>query len=90
MRPDRSRWPRSRSELVAITVADLIETQSGLRVTIRKAKTDQEGAGQEIAILSGGKLRAVVEAVKAWLAAAAIEDGPLFRSVNRGGSHLPS
>jgi integrase len=77
-----------RSELVALTVADLSETQAGLRVIIRKSKTDQEGAGQEIAIPSGGRLRAV-EAVKAWLAAAKIESGPVFRSVNRGGRVLP-
>lgn len=77
-----------RSELVALTVADLIETQAGFRVMIRKSKTDQEGAGQEIAIPSGGKLRAV-EAVKAWLTASGITEGPVFRSVNRGGRVLP-
>jgi site-specific recombinase XerD len=77
-----------RSELVALTVADLIDAQGGLRVTIRKSKTDQEGAGQEIAIPSGGKLRAV-EAVKAWLAASGITEGPVFRSVNRGGNVMP-
>jgi site-specific recombinase XerD len=77
-----------RSELVALTVADLVDTQGGLRVTIRKSKTDQEGAGQEIAIPSGGKLRAV-EAVKGWLTAAGITEGPVFRSVNRGGRVMP-
>jgi site-specific recombinase XerD len=77
-----------RSELVALMVTDLVETQGGLRVMIRKSKTDQEGAGQEIAIPSGGKLRAV-EAVKVWLAAAKIESGPVFRSINRGGRVLP-
>ena len=76
-----------RSELVALTVADLIDTQGGLRITIRKSKTDQEGAGQEIAIPSGGKLRAV-EAVKAWLADAEITTGPLFRPITRSGTVL--
>jgi site-specific recombinase XerD len=76
------------SEVVALTVADLIEAPGGMRVVIRRSKTDQEGTGQEIAIPAGGKLRAV-EAVKAWLAAAGITEGPVFRSVNRGGRVLP-
>jgi integrase len=32
-----------RSELVALDVADIEETEDGLRVTIRRSKTDQEG-----------------------------------------------
>ena len=39
-----------RSELVALEVADLVEVPDGLRVRIRRSKTDQEGQGQEIAI----------------------------------------
>jgi integrase len=58
-----------RSELVALEVADLAETPDGLRVTIRRSKTDQ-GQGAE-----GGhparlpRLRPV-EAVQSGLAAA--------------------
>jgi site-specific recombinase XerD len=77
------------SELVALTVADLIEAEGGLRVVIRRSKTDQEGQGQEIAIPSGGKLR-VVEAVKAWLTAAGITEGAVFRPVTRGGKVQPT
>jgi integrase len=73
-----------RSELVALTVADLAEVVDGLRVTIRHSKTDQEGQGQEIAIPRGSRLRPV-EAVQAWLAAAGITEGPIFRAINRGG-----
>jgi hypothetical protein len=40
-----------RSELVALE--DIEETESGLRITIRRSKTDQEGAGQTIAIVKG-------------------------------------
>jgi integrase len=43
-----------RSELVALTVNDLVFVDDGLRVTIRQSKTDQEGAGQVIAIPNGG------------------------------------
>ncbi len=36
-----------RSELVALQVADLTETKEGLRVLIRRSKTDQEGQGAD-------------------------------------------
>ena len=39
-----------RSELVALTMADLVEAPDGYRVLIRHSKTDQEGQGAEIAI----------------------------------------
>ena len=38
-----------RSELVALDVADLEETEDGLKVIIRRSKTDQEGHGETIA-----------------------------------------
>ncbi len=75
-----------RSELVALTVQDLIETDQGLRVLIRHSKTDQEGQGQEIAIYQG-RLR-VVEAIATWREAGAITDGPLFRPLRKGGKVL--
>lgn len=39
-----------RSELVALCLADVEWVKEGLRVTIRRGKTDQEGAGATIAI----------------------------------------
>jgi site-specific recombinase XerD len=42
-----------RSELVALDVADIEETQTGLLVTIRRSKTDQEAVGRTIAITRG-------------------------------------
>ena len=33
-----------RSELVALNVADIEETEDGFRITIRKSKTDQEAS----------------------------------------------
>jgi site-specific recombinase XerD len=77
-----------RSELVALEVADLTEAPDGLRVRIRRSKTDQEGEGAEIAIPRGYRLRPV-EAVQAWLVAAEISDGPLFRPVLKGGRIQP-
>ena len=69
-----------RSELVALKVADLDEVPDGLRITIRRSKTDQEGTGHEIAVLRGSQLRAV-EAVRDWLSAAGITAGPIFRRI---------
>ncbi|TXN49716.1 site-specific integrase, partial [Methylobacterium sp. WL2] len=42
-----------RSELVALDVEDLREDPEGLRVTVRRSKTDQEGRGIEKAIPHG-------------------------------------
>jgi integrase len=66
-----------RSELVALDVADLQETDDGFRVLIRRSKTDQEGHGATIAIVRGHHA-CPVKAVKAWLSAAGITEGPLF------------
>jgi integrase len=77
-----------RSELVALDVADIVETTEGLRVTIRHSKTDQEGSGATIAIVRGS-VACPVAALKEWLAAAAITEGPLFRRVNKGDRVLP-
>jgi integrase len=72
-----------RSELVALTVEDLTWVEDGVRVLIRRSKTDQEGEGQCIAVPHGYRLRPV-EHLKRWLEAAAISSGPLFREVSRG------
>jgi integrase len=78
-----------RAELLALEVADLTELPDGLRVLIRRSKTDQPGEGQDVAIPRGTRLRPV-ETLQAWLTAAAINDGPLFRPVSKGGTAGPS
>jgi hypothetical protein len=55
-----------------------------LRVTIRRSKTDQEGHGHVIAIPRGMIARPVA-ALKAWLEAAAIIEGAVFRPIAKGG-----
>jgi integrase len=77
-----------RSELVALNVADLQFCAGGLRVTIRRSKTDQDGFGTTIAI-ARGSVACPVDAVLAWIKSAAIEDGPLFRPVTRTGRIVP-
>ena len=75
-----------RSELAALQVADLAFVGKGLEVTIRRSKTDQEGKGQ-VKPVPFGRFPATcpVRAVKAWIEAAGLESGPLFRSINRHG-----
>jgi integrase len=77
-----------RSELVALDVADLEETEDGFKITIRRSKTDQEGHGVTIAI-ARGVTACPVKAVKAWLQAAGITEGPIFRPVAKGGRLIP-
>jgi integrase len=73
-----------RSELRALLLEDLTWVDDGVRVLIRRSKTDQEGEGQEIAVPRGLKL-CPVAALRAWLDAAAIASGPVFRAVSLGG-----
>jgi hypothetical protein len=69
---------------VALDVADLEETEDGLKIIIRRSKTDQEGHGEAIAVVRGGAA-CPVKAVKAWLQAASIGHGAVFRAVAKGG-----
>jgi site-specific recombinase XerD len=77
-----------RSELVALRVSDLERTPEGLLVHIVRSKTDQAGAGHTIAIPVGSKLKPI-GALDAWLSAARITEGPLFRAIDKGGRVSP-
>jgi site-specific recombinase XerD len=73
-----------RSELVDLKVNDVERRQRGVVLHIRRSKTDQEGRGQSVPVPSGRALRPV-EALDAWLSAAGIVEGHLFRQVDRHG-----
>lgn len=73
-----------RSELVALDVSDLREDPEGLRIMVRKSKTDQESRGIEKAIPHGRFIQPV-KLVRDWLDAAGITEGPVFRPVSRSG-----
>jgi site-specific recombinase XerD len=73
-----------RSELVALDVGDLEADREGLRVRVRRSKTDQDGRGFEKTIPHGRFLRPVA-LVRDWLDAAGIVEGPVFRPVSRSG-----
>ena len=70
-----------RSELVALDVADLERHRRGLLVRLGRTKTDQAGKGRTVAV-PNGRLK-VPDAVWAWLEAAGIQDGAVFRGCDR-------
>ena len=75
-----------RSELVGLDIADCAFGKDGLTVTLRRSKTDQDGAGRKIGIPYGANPETCpVRTVQAWLAEAGADAGPLFRSINRHG-----
>jgi site-specific recombinase XerD len=75
-----------RSELVALTVEDVQFVPEGMVLTIRRSKTDQEGAGQKVAVMLGQQVETCpVRSLRAWLLAADLHTGPLFRAVDRWG-----
>lgn len=79
-----------RSELVALDIEDCAFGKDGLTVTLRRSKTDQDGAGRKIGIPYGSNPETCpVRTIQAWIEAAAISSGPLFRSLNRHGQVQP-
>lgn len=79
-----------RSELVGFDVRDVQFIADGALLTLRRSKTDQEGEGREIPIPWGSHPETCpVRALRAWLEASGIQEGPLFRSINRHGRMLP-
>jgi site-specific recombinase XerD len=75
-----------RSELVGLDVEDCTFSKDGLTVTLRRSKTDQDGAGRKIGIPYGSNPETCpVRTVQAWLEVTGINGGPLFRSISRHG-----
>lgn len=80
-----------RSELVALNVADIEDHSDGLLVHRRRSKTDQEGSGHRIEVAYGEHMDTCpVRAYRSWIDEAGIDDGPVFRGVNRHGSVAPT
>ncbi len=73
-----------RSELVALDVRHIERVPEGIRLLIERSKTDQEGAGRQVSVPRGNKLKPVLH-LDAWLVAAGITVGALFRPVGKGG-----
>ena len=64
---------------------DVERVRQGLIVTLRRSKTDQEGAGRKVGIPFGRTRHCPVLALDRWLAVSGIEAGPIFRPVDRHG-----
>jgi integrase len=84
-----------RAELVALTTKDIRFDGQGLIVTIRRAKTDQQGAGRRLRIPHGARESTCpVRALRAWLAIAEMDTTgaavPLFRPIDRWGNLRPT
>ena len=76
-----------RSELVGVDVAHVRPTSTGFRLMIPRSKTDAAGEGAEIGITSGAdEATCPVRALRAWLKAAEIVDGAVFRRVTHAGT----
>lgn len=75
-----------RSEIVSFDVEDLTWEDDGIIALLRWSKVDQEGAGTEKGIpYASNAATCPVLALRAWIDAAGIENGPLFRRIRRGG-----
>jgi len=70
-----------RSEIVLLDVEDVVFNADGSgMIMIRQSKTDPTGQGAEMWVSCN-----TVNAVQKWLQSSGIDDGPLFRSVRKGG-----
>lgn len=75
-----------RSELVAIDVAQ-VRTNDDLKITVARSKTDQEGAGfVKVIPAMDDKALCPLTALRAWLDAAGIKSGVVFRQIDRWGN----
>lgn len=75
-----------RSEIVSLDVEDIEFTRYGMKVLLKRSKTDQDGKGQEIIIQWGiNEQTCPVLAVQKWLEVSGIEAGAVFVAVAKGG-----
>jgi site-specific recombinase XerD len=73
-----------RSELVALDVEDVTVTDEGLRIRIRRSKTDPEARGDDVGVVKGQHPDIdPVRALENWRRRGDITAGPLFRPVTR-------
>ena len=78
-----------RSELVALNVDDITDTEDGLHITVRRSKADQEGAGDVVGVPYGSNpATCPVRAWRAWLEVrrevTGAAEGPAFVSIPKG------
>jgi integrase len=75
---------------VALDIEDCAFGKDGLTVTLRRSKTDQQGAGRKVGIPYGSNPETCpVRTALGWIELAAVLSGPLFRSISRHGQTRP-
>ncbi|MDP3156596.1 MAG: site-specific integrase [Archangium sp.] len=75
-----------RSELIGLNVDDLAFEPDGLKVVLRRSKTDQEGKGRVVGIPYGAHPETCpVRLAQKWLETSALAEGPLYRQVSKLG-----
>ena len=75
-----------RSEVVALEVPDVVFEPNGMRITLRRSKTDQEGASFEKGVRYAKNASVcAVRALRRWLDMANLHEGPIFRGFTRSG-----
>lgn len=77
-----------RSDIVRIEVGDIEEVPEGLRVAIRRSKTDQRGKGHTVPVIREGGRGCPVGALEDWLRASGITEGPIARRIYKGGKKV--
>jgi integrase len=76
-----------RSELVSLRVEDVDVVGNGLRLRLRRGKTDQAGQGAEVGLPRGKHAETCpLRAFEAWQAVASRKAGPLFRKISTRGT----
>ena len=78
-----------RSELVGFDCGDVEPAGRGIVLHLRRSKTDQTGQGRKIAIPHGRTRWCPVRHLTDWITHAGIEQGPIFRSIDRHGRIAP-
>ena len=78
-----------RSELVGFDCGDVEPVGRGIILHLRRSKTDQTGQGRKIAIPHGRTRWCPVRHLTDWATYAGIEQGPIFRSIDRHGHISP-
>ena len=74
-----------RTELISIDYEDLEFVAEGLKITIKKSKTDQYGQGMVKGIpFFNNKVYCPVTNLKQWLEISRINSGPIFRRFSKG------
>jgi hypothetical protein len=71
------------SELAGLTLAHLTRHDDGIELLLPWRKNDQDARGTKLWLPKGRTGLCPVTALEAWLAAAAIGEGPLFRRIWR-------